>query len=686
MCADLMLGSVRRLAEQARTATDETEVVSLLEEMLAGLDGVTAVTVSAGSDGTGDAAAGLVLPIHDSREVAYTVALAGASVPEDAARALIASASATLTAHRAIREARVDTLTRLLNRSALDAVLTEEISRARQTGSALAALMLDLDDFKAINDLLGHAAGDAVLREVGRGLAATVRACDHVGRIGGDEFVILLPGAPADTVEATAARLRRVVGARAETVAGHPVGTCIGIAEWSPGEPSAELLDRADVALRQAKRTGKGRVVSAPPTAGVPVVHIDEPWPELDDALRLRGLSVLFQPIRNLADDHLVGYEALTRGSGRLARPQDLLAHARAAGRLIELDDVLRAHTFTAAAEAGVSTPLTVFVNIEPETLAALAEEPELFWRYGVPFPSIAEVTERLLFERPGRLLSACDRLRILGWGVALDDVGRDPRALALLPLLAPDVIKLDLRMLGERPPSELAAIVVAVSAEAQHSGARILAEGIETDDHAERALALGATLGQGFHLGRPEPLHIDRTLLEADTPLPRAFRPAAPRGITPYNLVASRSVHHRADTTLLRELQVDLERRALGLGPAATIATALPEARLDPGLPRRFRHLAPDVGFAILLAGDTEHESTGAFLSDTLADDHELGNEWITVVACSQYALTMVARRVRVGATERWNYALSHDHELGIQTAQRLLFELERGAVSPAW
>jgi EAL domain-containing protein (putative c-di-GMP-specific phosphodiesterase class I) len=122
-------------------------------------------------------------------------------------------------------------------------------------------------------------------------------------------------------------------------------------------------------------------------------------------------------------------------------------------------------------------------------------------------FAIFAEVTERALTDRPAELLAAVARLRRLGVGIALDDVGADPRSLALMPFLAPEVIKLDLALVQGKPSRRTAAIVHAVSAESERTGALVLAEGIETEAHRQTALALGARYGQGWLFGRPAAL-----------------------------------------------------------------------------------------------------------------------------------------------------------------------------------
>ena len=155
-----------------------------------------------------------------------------------------------------------------------------------------------------------------------------------------------------------------------------------------------------------------------------------------------------------------------------------------------------------AAVANGVASPLTLFVNVEPDTIGIEPLPP-----IGPGLRTLVELTERTLTSRLADLMPALQAARAQGWGVALDDVGADTRSLALMPLLRPDVIKLDLRLVQQHPTPEIASIVGAVGAQAERTGATVLAEGIETEEQAEYARALGATLGQGYLFGRPAPV-----------------------------------------------------------------------------------------------------------------------------------------------------------------------------------
>ncbi|HKH18364.1 MAG TPA: diguanylate cyclase, partial [Solirubrobacteraceae bacterium] len=164
--------------------------------------------------------------------------------------------------------ASTDALTGLLNHGAMHVRVREEIARAKRDGQPLCCVLIDLDDFKRVNDEFGHPAGDALLRRVADSLRAEVRPYDQVARYGGDEFVLVLPGTEDHVARAVAERVRRRVRDGAPRVAGSAIGNCsIGVSAWEPGMTADDLLAAADRALLLAKRTGKGRVAVANPDA-----------------------------------------------------------------------------------------------------------------------------------------------------------------------------------------------------------------------------------------------------------------------------------------------------------------------------------------------------------------------------------------------------------------------------------
>lgn len=229
------------------------------------------------------------------------------------------------------------------------------------------------------------------------------------------------------------------------------------------------------------------------------------------EIIERRGVASLYQPLVDLYGGEVVGYEALARGpeGSGLEHPDLLFAAATEAGLEVEMEWECQRAALEGAVATGLGDGQALFLNVEPRLLSV--ERPEWLDRLARialgRFAVFVEFTERSLTDRPAELLAAVERLRGLGVRIALDDVGADPRSLALMPFLSPDVIKLDLRLVQENPSLQIAEIVHAVSAEAERSGAIVLAEGIETEEHRQTALALGARYGQGWLFGRPAPL-----------------------------------------------------------------------------------------------------------------------------------------------------------------------------------
>jgi EAL domain-containing protein (putative c-di-GMP-specific phosphodiesterase class I) len=235
----------------------------------------------------------------------------------------------------------------------------------------------------------------------------------------------------------------------------------------------------------------------------------------------------VYQPIVDLDNAEVVGYEALARGpvGSPLERPDRLFATAHACGLVHELEWACRSAALRGALDAGLRK--TLFVNVEPSLLDAAvpAHVTALLERASLELDVVLELTERALTDRPAEMLARVEALRGPGLSIALDDVGADRRSLALMPFIDPEVIKLDLRLVQDNPSPAIAAIVHAVNAQAERSGAVLLAEGIETTEQLEVARALGARYGQGWLFGHPGELPA------GTAPLPAPLAPvAAPR------------------------------------------------------------------------------------------------------------------------------------------------------------
>ncbi|SDS35046.1 EAL domain, c-di-GMP-specific phosphodiesterase class I (or its enzymatically inactive variant) [Friedmanniella luteola] len=293
----------------------------------------------------------------------------------------------------------------------------------------------------------------------------------------------------------------------------------------------------------------------------------------IDAVLTEHRLRTVWQPIVALEDRSVVAYEALTRGPAgtELEGPIALFDAARAAGRLGELDRACRSAALTAALEQGLFAPLHLFVNVEPEVLdSAPATELAALAHANPRLLVVLEITERALAARPAELLSTVSRVRELGWRVALDDVGANPAALAFMEILRPDVVKLDLRLVQDRPSRAIAEIMNAVNAYAERSGALLLAEGIETEPTArppplsEPGWVRACSSAAQLPTRKPAPAHIPAPLRLPSPPIEiRSHLSDSPFAALPIGTAL-----RIAPKKLLIELSKQLEREALRPGP----------------------------------------------------------------------------------------------------------------------
>ena len=366
-----------------------------------------------------------------------------------------------------------------------------------------------------------------------------------------------------------------------------------------------------------------------------------------DATLDAHGVEAAFQPIVDLRDERVVGYEALARPrDGR--SPQAFFEDARREGRLREADRLCRDAALAAAAEAHLGAPFLLFVNAEP---AALADDLPDGPMGGATL--IMEIRERALTERPETVLRTLTALRTRGWGISLDDVGADSRSLALMPLLYPDVIKLDLRLLDERDPADVARVVTAVGAEAERRYATVLAEGIDSEAHLAAARAAGASLGQGYLLGEPAPL---------PDPLPSPGRPvrlagagSGPEGPSPYDRVTNWRRPLRGDLDLAEQAAGLLTDQAAALG-ATGLLLAAPAPAAGGRRAERYAELERRMGLVGVLDPDPRLEGT-----------------WTEVALGPGFGACFVAREDADG----WEFATSFDRELVVECALLLMSRL---------
>ncbi|MET0600682.1 MAG: diguanylate cyclase [Baekduia sp.] len=589
-----------------------------------------------------------------------------------------------------------DALTGLPNRSALHDELRSAMHRARVHETELALLQVDVDDFRRVNEKWGHQAGDALLRVVADRLRSVVRPQDLLARQGGDEFALLLKDLPTGEGERVAKELAaRLLAAVRD--APHVVGdlrleirVSLGIGLYRQGTTttSADLLQDADVAVESAKAAGKDTVRVHRAVSGEAVLVPDDAFDPaaaggaLDRVLAEGAITAVYQPIVELGSGETLGYEALARGpeGSPLHRPDRLFAAATAAGRVVELDWACRVVAVRGALEAGLGRSLALFLNCESVALGTPCptEHLPLWERAQRELDLVVEITERAVTARPAELVRVVAGARSAGHGIALDDVGADVRSLALLPLIEPDVIKLDLRLVQDRPSTDQAAIVSAVAAEHERTGAQILAEGIESEEHLTIARSLGATLVQGWHFDRPGPLAAVALLPTGRTRRHAATASVLP-GSTPFEVVAAARETGEATKRLLLAMSHHLEAQALRIGEGAVILSAFQEARhFTAATLRRYEELARRsslvAAFAVGLADEPVHGVRGARLDP----DDALAGEWSVIVLGPHFAGALVGRDLgdvdRADGDRRFAFATVYERGLVIAAARTLL------------
>ncbi|MFW3173040.1 EAL domain-containing protein, partial [Geodermatophilus sp. CPCC 206100] len=402
----------------------------------------------------------------------------------------------------------------------------------------------------------------------------------------------------------------------------------------------------------------------------------------IDDVLATDAVRSVFQPIIELDTGRVVAYEALARGpQGPLERPDALFAAARAAGRLAELDAACRSAALRGAVRQGLRAPVTLFVNVEPEVLDTAPLGDLLALADAAPggLRVVLEITERALATRPAELLRTVERVRAAGWGVAVDDVGAEPLSLAFMPLLRPDVVKLDLRLVQERPGPAIAEIMNAVNAHAERTGAVVLAEGIEDAGHLHMARALGATLGQGWLFGRPGPGPVPGAVTGAlALPAQEASPLSADADRSPFACLPPAVALREAPKALLIELSKQLEREALRLGPASVVAATFQEARhFTPSTTQRYRDLVERTGFVCALGEDLPVEPLPGLRGAALAPEDPIRGEWDVAVLGPHFAAALLARDLGddgPDADRRFEYALTYDRDTVVRAAAALL------------
>lgn len=421
-----------------------------------------------------------------------------------------------------LRRALYDGLTGLPNRALFLDRLQHALIRADRRRQPVAVLFLDLDNFKLVNDSLGHQQGDELLVAVARRLQGCLRTADTVARFGGDEFAILLEdtGSGADA-QKVADRIQETLGPPFNLDGQEVFLTAsIGIALSRPGQTSAdEILKEADIAMYQAKSLGKGRFMVFGPELSVRVNARLKIEAELRRALERGQFIICFQPVVDVRRARVSQVEALLRWQHPergLISPAEFIPIAEETGLIIPLGRWVLSEACRELQAWQVADPETapevVGVNLSPrqfqdpnlvdDVAQALAET-------GLAPASLElEVTEAVMLPDIDLAVRTLEKLKALGVRIALDDFGAGYSSLAYLARLPIDTIKVDRSFVAQvldSPASQ--AVVRAVVSFGEQFGMTVVAEGVETEGQFRQVLALGCCHVQGYYFARPAPL-----------------------------------------------------------------------------------------------------------------------------------------------------------------------------------
>jgi PAS domain S-box-containing protein len=447
-----------------------------------------------------------------------------------------------------------DPLTGLPNRALLLDRMTSALARADRLGAEVAVLFCDLDGFKKVNDQHGHAAGDSVLTRVADRLENLIRKSDTVARVGGDEFVVILdpspvrsstPGQPADGPDGVAHHLflRQVASTVADRIRAelsrpididgqrHAISVSVGMTFAAPRSSAQDVLRDADSALYRAKQRGKNRVEVFDETLGADVVERNRVERVLRQALDPErtgpsALTVAYQPVYDLADNALVGFEALARlrdDAGLPIRPDAFIPIAEETGLITPLGEQVLNEALACLvgwrADHPDARPATMAVNLSARQ-AQHANMPTVVHsalaRHHLRASDlILELTESVLLESGSSTLRQLTELRESGVGIAIDDFGTGYASLRYLATLPVSSVKVDRSFTATLTSDRTSATIVhAIATLARDLGLDCVVEGLETQQQIE-ALPV-AVLGQGYLLGRPTPLPQDTWLTAA--------------------------------------------------------------------------------------------------------------------------------------------------------------------------
>lgn len=417
-------------------------------------------------------------------------------------------------------QANFDELTGLPNRRLFRDRLDQEIKKARRNSAQVALLYIDLDNFKEINDTLGHAQGDNLLREAAQRIQGNLREVDTVARLGGDEFTVVLPYIKSNReVDIVAQKIIDSLAMPFEL--GSDLGyvsASMGITIFPfDGNENAALLQNADQAMYESKRLGKNRFSYYTPTMQEASLQRLQLSNELRLALQHNELEMYFQPIHCLASSELVKAEALIRWhrpAGKFVGPDVFINLAEEIGLIGEIGlFAFRSSVHQVRVwEEICQRPVSVAINLSPRQISGRQTDFDswltLLHEAGVPAKSITlEITEGTLLDDNPEVRSKISRLREAGCSVALDDFGTGYSSLSYLKKMDVDFLKVDKSFIRDLAlDKDDFALVEAIIVMAHKLGIQVIAEGVETAEQRDILKQIGCDFVQGYFYAKPMP------------------------------------------------------------------------------------------------------------------------------------------------------------------------------------
>jgi diguanylate cyclase (GGDEF)-like protein len=409
-----------------------------------------------------------------------------------------------------------DPLTMLYNRRTFERYVRDEIEKSSRTGSMFSIVLIDIDDFKLINDVYGHQTADMVLKELSKRLKKSLfRRMDIPARFGGDEFAVLLPYFSRDTARAIAKRLQEKLSSAPVKIEDKEISLSVSAVVLSYPQDSTseeELITYAEYLMREVKKKGKGIILSSEESPHKFSV-VKEVERSVVESLEKSSIVPFYQEIINLKDMSLFGFEVLMRikSNGRFLSAGEFVNVAERIGAMQKLGFLLIERVFENYKLFENKFPLFIFINMVPDNLTEeFAEKVRaLADKYSVPTNSVVfEITERKAIEDIMQVVSFVSKLKDEGFRFAIDDFGSGYASFYYLKYLPVDFLKIDGEFIKTLPYSPTDRVFIeGIVSVAKKMGVKTIAESVENEEVLEVVKDLGIDYAQGYYFGKPEPL-----------------------------------------------------------------------------------------------------------------------------------------------------------------------------------